>query len=143
MVQKLLEVSTVGRCAGEDLTEERAEGKDIGTLVQLFDAPLGLFGRHVLEGAHDGSAQGLGARAVVSAANGSNQSIGLKGGLARGGLATEFLVDHLGEPPVHDLHLAKSTDHYVVRLEVAMDDAAGVGVCKGQADILEAIDHGE
>ena len=44
---------------------------------------------------------------------------------------------HLGEAPVHDLHLAEGADHDVRRLEVAVDHAAGVGVGDRLADLLE------
>ena len=43
----------------------------------------------------------------------------------------------LGQPPVHDLHLAERADHDVERLEVAVDDALGVGEADGLGDLLE------
>ena len=44
---------------------------------------------------------------------------------------------HLGQPPVHDLHLAEAADHDVGRLQVAVDDVVGVGVRHRLADLLE------
>ena len=38
------------------------------------------------------------------------------------------LGQHLGQAPVHDLHLAERPDHDVGRLQVAVDHALGVGV---------------
>ena len=43
--------------------------------------------------------------------------------------------------PVHDLHLAERADHDVGRLEVAMHDAAGVGVGHRLAHLLEGGDE--
>ena len=44
---------------------------------------------------------------------------------------------HLGQSPVHDLHLAEAAHHHVGRLEVAVNDAVGVGVGHRLADLLE------
>ena len=38
------------------------------------------------------------------------------------------LGQHLGQPPVHHLHLAEAADHHVRRLQVAVDHAPRVGV---------------
>ena len=46
-------------------------------------------------------------------------------------------AEDLGESPVHDLDLAEGTDHDVGRLQVAVDDAAAVGVGDRLADLLE------
>ena len=47
------------------------------------------------------------------------------------------VAEHLGQPPVHDLHLAERPDHDVGRLQVAVDHAVGVGVGHRLADLLE------
>ena len=47
------------------------------------------------------------------------------------------LVENLGQPPVHHLDLAEAADHHVRRLQVAVDDAPGVGVRHRLADLLE------
>ena len=47
------------------------------------------------------------------------------------------LPEHLREAPVHDLHLAEGAHHDVAGLQVAVDDAAGVGVGHGLGDLLE------
>ena len=46
-------------------------------------------------------------------------------------------AEDLGQPPVHDLDLAEGADHDVGRLQVAVDDAVGVGVADRLADLLE------
>ena len=46
-------------------------------------------------------------------------------------------LEHLREAPVDDLHLAEGADHDVRGLEVAMDDAARMGVGDGLAHLLE------
>ena len=51
---------------------------------------------------------------------------------------SSFILSHLlGQPPVHHLHLAKGAHHHVVRLEVAVDDALGVGEADRLGDLLE------
>ena len=61
-------------------------------------------------------------------------------GVGRPGRARVASPEDLGQAPVHHLDLAEGPDHDVLRLEVAVDDAAGVGVGDGLADLLE---HGE
>jgi hypothetical protein len=51
--------------------------------------------------------------------------------------ATGRRLQHLGESPIHDLHLAKRPDHDVLRLEVAVDHVASVGVGQRLAHLLE------
>src|SRR5215208_740719 len=44
---------------------------------------------------------------------------------------------HLGHPPVHHQHLAEGPHHHVLRLEVPVDDAVGMGESHGFTDALE------
>ena len=46
-------------------------------------------------------------------------------------------LQHLGQAPVHHLHLAERPHHDVRRLQVAVDDARAVGVGHRLADLLE------
>ena len=52
-------------------------------------------------------------------------------------LALLIVRQRLGQPPVHDLDLAKLADHHVSRLHVAMDDSAGMGESHYLAHLLE------
>ena len=54
-----------------------------------------------------------------------------------GGCLTVAVPEHLAHPPVDDLHLTERADHHVGRLEVAVHDAAGVGIGHRLADALE------
>ena len=47
------------------------------------------------------------------------------------------LAEHFGEPPVHHLDLAEGADHDVGGLQIAMNNAVGVGVADGLAHGLE------
>ena len=47
------------------------------------------------------------------------------------------LVEHLGQTPVHDLHLAETADHDVRRFQVPVDHAPSVGVGHCLTDLLE------
>jgi hypothetical protein len=47
------------------------------------------------------------------------------------------MPQHLGQAPIHYLDFAKSSDHYVVRLQVAVDDAPRMGVRHGLAHLFE------
>jgi hypothetical protein len=47
------------------------------------------------------------------------------------------LCEHLGEAPVDNLHFAERSDHHIRRLEIAVHDAARVGVGHGLAHLLE------
>jgi hypothetical protein len=47
------------------------------------------------------------------------------------------LAEHLGQPPVHHLHLAEATDHDVGGLEVAVDHPVRVGVRHRLARLLK------
>ena len=100
----------------EHLVEEHAEREQIGAGVEIAAARL--FGRHVVERAHDDAVLGLDE-------------------LRRSSLeAAERRAHQLGEPEVQDLHVAVGADHHVLGLEVAMDDA---GVVRGR-DRLRDLD---
>ena len=63
------------------------------------------------------------------------------GEVGRGGIGIVLqgrrAAEHAGEAPVDDLHLAEGADHDVAGLEVAVDDAAVMGIADGLADLLE------
>ena len=45
-----------------------------------------------------------------------------------------FCPERLGQAPIEHEHLAEGAQHHVGRLQVAMDDALGVGVADGVTD---------
>ena len=50
------------------------------------------------------------------------------------------MVEELGEAPVDEVDLAEGADHHVLGLEVAVDDAVGVGEGEGVADLEEDLE---
>ena len=83
------------------------------------------------------------ARGMNLRAHGRIESVsGLAAGNGRFGegaarIRQSGIGQHLGQAPVHDLDLAERADHDVGRLQVAVDDAVGVGVADRLADLLE------
>jgi hypothetical protein len=98
-----------GGQAGEDLVEHGAERVDVALLADLRDLARGLLGRHIARGADDGARHG----------------------------DLRMALQRLGEAEVHDVGLAVLVEHDVVGLDVAVDDAARVGVLDGAGDLRE------
>ena len=96
-------VAPKGAPSGEQLVEDRAEGKDVGAVIGGL-AP-DLLGRHVADRAHDDAR--LGAERC---------------GGSRGQLLGRSL-DQLAQTEVEDLHAAITGHEDVLRLQVPMDDA--------------------
>ena len=71
-----------------------------------------MLGRHKARGAHD--------RAVACAIGGAGGVIGIRHGFG--------LIQDFGNAPIHDQHFTEFSDHDVGRLEVAMNDAFGMGI---------------
>ena len=92
---------------GQHFVEDDAQREDVAPAVHR-DAP-GLLGRHVIDRAHDH-------------ALGGHPRLG-QGGL--GGFRSG--QNALGDAEVHDLGVALRRAHDVGRLEVAVDDALGMG----------------
>ena len=115
-----------GRRAGEDLAEDRAQGEDVGPLVDQVDLAPGLLGGHVARRAQHRA--GVGQVRVRAAPRRRDQR--LLGRLLAGPriIGDTAARQDLGQAPVHHLDLAEAADHHVRRLQVAMDHAAGVGV---------------
>ena len=120
----------VGRLTCEDLAEDSPQAEHIRAAVHVRGEPAGLLRRHVGPGPQHAAGLGmiaqLGPGIVVRAIPGplfdrSNVGAG----------------EHLGQAPVHHLHLTEAADHHVGRLEVAVDDTPGVGVGHRLADLLE------
>ena len=125
--QLIADWTRVRGLAGEDLAQDRAESKHVGPLVEFLGAPHGLLGGHVRGGAHHASLDGL--RPDGAGSHGRN---------AREIRRSSRLVsaEHLGEPPVDDLHLAERADHHVRGFEVTVDHPARVGVGHGLSDLF-------
>ena len=98
-----------GQLAGEHLVKDHAEREDVGAVVD-FPRLADLFGRHVVERAHDLCVAGE--RGVLGA--------GLK---------------QLGQTEVGDLHMAGAVEEDVVGLDVAVDHALVVGVLERVANL--------
>ncbi len=90
-------------------------------MVDGLEPAFGLLGGHEAGGAHDGAVACAGFAVLTFA------------GLRQGVL---FLIDDFGEAPIHDKDFAVFAEHDVGRLEVAMDDALGVGVGDGVTNFL-------
>ena len=100
----------VGRAAGEDLEEHRAQAPHVGARVEVVAAALRLLRRHVRGRAH---------RPQVAAA-------GEIGGELHGAAVAIGPAHHPRQPPVHHVGLAVRPEHHVLRLEIAVDDVAVV-----------------
>ena len=121
--------------AGEDLAEDRAQREDVRPLVQRVQLAPGLLGRHVRRRAEhraDPRIQPL--RFAAQRPDGGGAVAGAEHPLLVGHAP---LVEHLGQAPIHDLHLAERPDHDVRRLQVPVDDPSAVGVGHRLADLLE------
>ncbi len=102
-----------GVAAGGELVEDEAEGEDVG-----LDAGLAgdeLLGGHIGDGAAAGGVGGSGGRHGALAGGAGGVEVGLIGREAA------------GEAEVEDLDEAAVGEHDVGGLEVAMEDAEGVG----------------
>ncbi|MCY0991956.1 hypothetical protein OV203_32765 [Nannocystis sp. ILAH1] len=115
----------VGRDGREQVVEHRAEGVDIGALVD--GEACGLLGRHVRGRAHDCAVD----REAVA-------------GRLRDGLGGRFVLGEvLGEAPVDHDGLAELADEDVGGLEVAVDDAPAVRVGDGLGGSEDVRQEGE
>ncbi len=118
----------------EDLEEDRPQRVHVGPRVDPGAAAGELLGRHVPERAEERALGGDDPRCP------DHQTVGLHRPLVVVGLRAghrEILPEHLGEPPVEQIHLAERAQHHVARLQIAVDHAPGVGVVDGQADLGE------
>ena len=96
-----------GHGSGEELEEHDADGEDVGALVDGFTE--GLLGGHVVHGSDE-----------------------------RAGLSHAVVLEGAGEAKVHDEGAAGGLFHEdVLRLEVAVDYAYGVGGLEGAADLAD------
>ncbi|MFO0799706.1 MAG: hypothetical protein U0804_19725 [Gemmataceae bacterium] len=133
--RRLRRVPLERRAAGEDDREHGAEAEHVAAGRHLVGRPGRLLGRHVRRRPHHRA----GLRVVrVRVAEGAHLRV-RRGGVRVGGGAVGPAADaeHLGQPPVHHLHLAEGADHDVRGLEVAVDHVVGVGVPDGLAHRLE------
>ena len=105
-------LAPVGRLAGEQLVEHRAEQVDVGAGVDRGAVARRQLGGHV----------GGGTEHLADVA-GAGQELG------------QLVAGAHGDAPVEQVGLAVVAEHDVARLEVEVDDAAGVGVVDGVADL--------
>ena len=118
--------------AGEQFAPERRQAEDIRGRADAVDLAPGLLRRHV--GRRAQNAAGLGPAAVAVGVDGRRRGgfVGVEECRAAGGL-----VQHFRQAPVHELDFAERTHHDVRRLDVAVDDAMGVGEAERLGDALD------
>ena len=127
-----LDRPTIRRLARQDLAQDRAQTEHVGAAVEMGDVAVGLLRRHVRRRAQDRAGLGVGAELPPSrCCGGADHRLVLRHLMRPAGA---FLVgdaplgQHLGQPPVHHLHLAERPHHDVGRLQVAVDHPLGVGI---------------
>ncbi len=132
-----------GRPARQGVMERRPERVHVRVRTDPARVAARLLGRHVGGRAHDRPRLRLDA-GPFRADTGRG---GVRSGRARAGRLPRPLGirpgEHLREAPVHHLDLAVAPDHDVLRLEIAVDDAALVGVVDGPADLDEDLEEPE
>ena len=123
--------------AGQDLAEDRTQGEDVGPLVHRADLAPGLLRRHVGgRTQHRAGQRQLHVRGAAAARRRNDF-------LPLGHPARPLVVgdaaqgQHLGQPPIHHLHLAERADHDVRRLQVPVDHPSGVRVGHRLRHLLE------
>ena len=135
-----------GRSPAQDLVEDRPQGIHIAVGAELIDLAAGLLGRHVGRGAEDvpvlGAAAAGGDRGQVPRGGGHPLApvavVVLRGDLGGGGVR---LAQGARQTPVDHQDLAEASDHEVARLEVAVDDALGVGIGDRLAGARQGVDE--
>ena len=112
-----------GKAARGPLEEDDAEREDVGAVIERLASQL--LGRHV--GDRPGEIGVQGGRAALVPADHRGKG-----------------KEDAGQAEVEDLDRARRVDHDVLGLEVAVDDAAGVGgghrARQGQGDLEEAVE---
>ncbi len=119
------------RLERENLVENRPQPVDIGPVIQLVCLPGSLLGRYVRRRAHDRPVERQ-QRAARPLGDPAPPKIERARSCGRIGVPR-----HLGQAPVHHLHLAELPDHQVGRLEVSMDHTPAMGKRQGVADLAE------
>jgi hypothetical protein len=104
------------RLAREDLAQDGAQPEHVAALVEAVHLAARLLGRHVGRRAQGLPGVGLAPRGVTpQRADGGERGLRvLCGPVAVAG------AEHLGQAPVHDLHLPEIPHHHVGRLQVAV-----------------------
>jgi hypothetical protein len=117
------------RCAGGHFVENGAERKKVGAAIEVSAANL--LGRHIGDRA-DGAA-GAGEQIFGSDEAGGD-----------GGAFGDFLAGwrELGEAEVHDFRVAARGDEKIGGLDVAMDDACGVGGVEAVGNLDAPVEEG-
>src|SRR5258708_35540908 len=101
---------------GHGLIQDGAEGKDVGTLIELVCIALCLLWRHI-----PGRAQSQAVYGVCFRNRGSNK-------FARFTAHTRRLrrLNKLGKSEIENLGMTIARDHDVLRLKIAMHNSSGV-----------------
>ena len=135
-------VDLVRPLAAQRLVQRDAEAVLIGAAVHRRP-PLALLRGHVGRRAHRPAGGGEGAQLAVARAMGRRaDGLVVSRLIAVGAVGSFGAVDlHGGEPEVGHPHAAGVVDEDVVRLEVAVHDAGGVGGGQTLAGALEHVHH--
>jgi hypothetical protein len=122
LAQGLGALAQKGRFAREDLAQDGAQAEHVRTLIDTLDLAARLFGGHVARRA----AGRLAHHRIVH----PDQGAGLRS-------LTLPARQHQRQAPVQHDHFAERPENNVGRLQVAVDDAAAVGVGKRLAHLQE------
>ncbi len=131
----------------DQLEQDEPERALIALGVELVVAPRRLFGRHVERRSDDGAVGGLAVAGLEAdrrarRRSGARRRVARRAGAGcrRGRRRIGGVRHEAADAPVHDVDLVVPADHQVGGLEVAVDDAALVGVADGVTHLEKVLD---
>ena len=118
------------RLAGEQHAQHRSEAEHVRAGVGAVGLSGGLLRGHERRRAEDAAVLGETPVDVAGGVDGGDRTDG-RLRVASGSLTLPARCQDFGQPPIQHLDFAERADHDVRRLQVAVDDAVGVGVADG------------